>query len=468
MIYKDNNAQSSINIDKATNHATRHVYREGFMPKSSKQEWRHLNLYSHANFMEAEKAMTDYVDMVSETYYQRVKRRMKSKNYTHEAVINMLNCHTREDCERAIKLFEDFFGYKVTSWGLHKDEGYWKGSLEDKSCKNPVPFNQLKQKIFIANVHLHIDFCSLDQNGINLFRNGAINNATRMREFQTKLADTLGMERGVFKEVSGRKHLKPKDYKATLNLIHNLTLDKIAELNTSVRDALKDLKAVRKDYAEMESIFKEAKQRLKMGENVSQGEFCDQLQKMIDKVQESAAKSCIDTIKTYKFEQDDNGNIVCRRASRQNGLKVAYAAVPYQNGLPEAIKERMEYARDFGAKEMLNKIQNQISANYVSITDYQALQSNYNQLQSDFNQLQYDFGILESRYDYARNSLKELQDKHALLNKAHINMMRKYEPEKFNQARDQALQQRSNQQNEIDRPTQNPKLTNSSTPSLDF
>ena len=66
------------------------------------------------------------------------------------------------------------------------------------------------------NVHFHLEFISLDENGISQHRKTF--SPSLMSKIQTKIANVLNMERGISKEITGREHLTPRQYKQAVKL----------------------------------------------------------------------------------------------------------------------------------------------------------------------------------------------------------------------------------------------------------
>ena len=83
-------------------------------------------------------------------------------------------------------------GYRMIYGAIHRDKGH----LNDEGA-------------FVKNVHFQVLFISLDENGNSMHR---ITRGKRqlMREIQTEVAKTLGMERGIDKRISGHEHLPPR------------------------------------------------------------------------------------------------------------------------------------------------------------------------------------------------------------------------------------------------------------------
>ena len=109
----------------------------------------------------------------------------------------------------------------------------------------------------------------------------------KISQFQTDVAKILNMERGISKEITGRKHLTPYEFKKMLTrldiaekmalekpeivekVVKKLTLKKLKEMNQEVRDELKKLGASRENYAELEAIKKAVEQKLKAKEPIT-------------------------------------------------------------------------------------------------------------------------------------------------------------------------------------------------------
>jgi hypothetical protein len=135
-----------------------------------------------------------------------------------------------QDFEPAIAWLQSH-GVKVISIDIHRDEGYL----------DPVT----KERKY--NLHAHI-ICDWTNHATG---KTAKLSSKDMSEFQTVLADALGMERGVPKEETGADHLTPAQYREKAAAEHTLELEarvkelegQITQLHTSAIATVKGLQA---------------------------------------------------------------------------------------------------------------------------------------------------------------------------------------------------------------------------------
>ena len=133
---------------------------------------------------------------------------------------------------------------------------------------------------WVMNCHFHLEFISLDENGISQHRKTF--SPSLMSKIQTEIAKTLGMERGIPKEITGRTHLPPKQYKQAMKMQEPLKQElklakadlaaaktKIKELENALKEANKQARAdlqeqggKREDYAALEQENKRLKDEL--------------------------------------------------------------------------------------------------------------------------------------------------------------------------------------------------------------
>ena len=260
----DNNAKSSFNIDFTKSGSFWHNFRRGFLAKDIRAELSHLNEYT-CSFEEARRLAKQMKIDSDSAYRARTGRRPKydeTKIYW-SAEVNAREWHTIEDLKRAAELIEKEMGYRLIYGCLHRDEGH----LNDTGD-------------WVKNVHFHLEFISLDKNGISQHRKTF--NPSLMSKIQTKIAAVLGMERGQSKEITGRKHLTPKQYKQAVKLQEpikqelKLTKDELKEAkakikaleaqlkaaNIEARAELKEQGGKREDYAALEAENKRLKNEL--------------------------------------------------------------------------------------------------------------------------------------------------------------------------------------------------------------
>ena len=252
----DNNAKSSFNIDFTKSGSFWHNFRRGFLAKDIRPELSHENEYT-CSFEEARR-LAKQMKIDADIAYLR--RRGQIPRYDPEniywcAEVNAREWHTVEDLKRAAAVIEKEMGYRLIYGCLHKDEGHLNDAGE-----------------WVMNCHFHLEFISLDENGISQHRKTF--SPSLMSKIQTKIAAVLGMERGISKEITGRDHLTPKQYKQAMKMQEPLKQElklakadlaaaktKIKELENALKDANKQARAdlqeqggKREDYATLEAV----------------------------------------------------------------------------------------------------------------------------------------------------------------------------------------------------------------------
>ena len=228
----DNGAKSSFNIDFTKSGSFWHNFRRGFLAKDIRPELSHENEYT-CSFEEARR-LAKQMKVDADIAYLR--RRGQKPKYDPEKIywsaeVNAREWHTLEDLKRAAAVIEKEMGYRLIYGCLHKDEGH----LNDAGD-------------WVKNVHFHLEFISLDKNGISQHRKTF--NPSLMSKIQTKIAAVLGMERGIPKEITGRTHLPPKQYKQAMKMQE--------PLKQELKLAKADLAAAKKQIKELEEQLKAA------------------------------------------------------------------------------------------------------------------------------------------------------------------------------------------------------------------
>ena len=278
-MYRDNRAKSSANFYKAFAAGIWHNTRFGNKPLSSFPEHEHRNV-ANISFEAAKEIEARLLEERSQKYMKTHNQKFQCKTAFIELVVNMREHHTLADLGLIAELVEKTFGYTPTLLAIHADEGHYDPETGD----------------FVANVHGHIRFCVLDPNdGTSLYRKEMRTTPDRpleerkkkISQFQTDVAQILNMERGISKEITGRKHLTPYEFKKMMTrpdvaekmalenpeivkkAVKKMTLKKLKEMNQEVRDTLNRLGAMRKNYAELEAIKKAVEQKLKAKEPIT-------------------------------------------------------------------------------------------------------------------------------------------------------------------------------------------------------
>lgn len=228
----DNNAKSSFNIDFTKSGSYWHNFRRGFLAKDIRAELSHLNEYT-CSFEEARKRAKQ---MKIDADIAYLRRRGQKPKYDPEKIywsakVNAREWHTVEDLKRAAEVIEKEMGYRLIYGCLHKDEGHLNDDGE-----------------WVMNCHFHLEFISLDENGISQHRKTF--SPSLMSKLQTKIAAVLGMERGIPKEITGRTHLPPKQYKQAMKLQE--------PIKQELKIAKADLAEAKKQIKELENALKSA------------------------------------------------------------------------------------------------------------------------------------------------------------------------------------------------------------------
>ena len=260
----DNGAKSSFNIDFTKSGSFWHNFRRGFLAKDIRPDLSFQNEYT-CSFEEARKRAKQ---MKVDADIAYLRRRGQKPKYDPEKIywsaeVNAREWHTIEDLKRAAAVIEKEMGYRLIYGCLHKDEGHLNDAGE-----------------WVMNCHFHLEFISLDENGISQHRKTF--SPSLMSKIQTEIAKTLGMERGQSKEITGREHLTPKQYKQAVKLQEpikqelKLTKDELKtakakiktleealkSANLEARNELKEQGASRPEYAALEAENRKLKDEL--------------------------------------------------------------------------------------------------------------------------------------------------------------------------------------------------------------
>lgn len=284
----DNGAKSSFNIDFTKSGSFWHNFRRGFLAKDIRPDLSFQNEYT-CSFEEARKRAKQ---MKVDADIAYLRRRGQKPKYDPEKIywsaeVNAREWHTIEDLKRAAAVIEKEMGYRLIYGCLHKDEGHLNDDGE-----------------WVMNCHFHLEFISLDENGISQHRKTF--SPSLMSKIQTKIANVLNMERGISKEITGRTHLPPKQYKQAVKLQEPIKQElKIAKAdladakakiktleealksaNLEARNELKEQGSKREDYAALEQENRLLKNELaalkKMPADVN---VDDEMAKIIERIQ---------------------------------------------------------------------------------------------------------------------------------------------------------------------------------------
>ena len=207
------------------------------------------------------------------------RKKLHSKTVTHlSAIVNLNSNHTLEDLKPLIKHLETTLDTKVFQVAIHRDEGHIK---DDKNIKN---------------YHCHIEFMGLDSQGSSVRRK-----LTRgyLKDLQTQTADILQMERGVKNSKAKRldtyefKNHKQREEKALAPVL--ASQKDLKQEIAILRAELKEQKATRNNYAQLEQLNKDLKEQIS-----SKDLTLSELQEQLEQYKDTTDK----TIEAYKQDID--------------------------------------------------------------------------------------------------------------------------------------------------------------------
>ena len=126
-------------------------------------------------------------------YETRTNRAFHAKSYEWSAVCNIKDSTTMQELEKLTEHFSKKYGFQCYQIAIHRDEGH---------------FNEQGEKVI--NHHAHLEFITLDkETGRNRQRELS---PSVLRQIQDEVAEILGMERGVYKQISKTKRIDPRKY----------------------------------------------------------------------------------------------------------------------------------------------------------------------------------------------------------------------------------------------------------------
>lgn len=242
-------AISSINVQPVTSHAIAHNERVSSPSYLIGEDENSKNEF--VSYLQENETFETIKDQISKDYEKTNSRKYQSNSVpVKEAVLNLNPHHTIKDVEKVALALQKEFGYRPLHIAIHQDEGH---------------ISEDGEKHF--NHHAHIVFQNYD---LEKHKTPRLN-ATDMRRMQTVVADTLGMQRGVDKKITGKQRLEHWEYrkaqeaKSIIETAREQTktlkeeLKELKMLQKQEREELKASGATRAEYAEMEQKYKELK-----------------------------------------------------------------------------------------------------------------------------------------------------------------------------------------------------------------
>lgn len=264
--------------------------------------------YCSANKKEAFELFKKELALRTEAYTERTGQKLQKSTTTHlSAIFNFNKDTTPEQAHKVCEYLEKKLDTKIVQLAMHRDEGH---IIEADS---EAIHDSLKKEIAIKNYHGHIEMLGIDSQG-NSIRKKL--DKPMLRQIQTDVAKILDMERG--RETSYTKeeyekimaHMLPKEEYATKrdynrafgyfakelglykakkskrldtyeykemakqrgeavkelekDLKKELANSKdLQEINKKLREELKEMGALRADYAQLEALNKDLKEQVK-------------------------------------------------------------------------------------------------------------------------------------------------------------------------------------------------------------
>lgn len=195
--YVDNGSIACASFEVGTHFGIKHNGRVGKLPKSSFAKYRHLN-EENMDWLTASKLEAELLAQADANYFLKTgqKRQQKGKQSREimELCINLRLDHTMEDVEKIVKWLEAKTGFKATYITIHRDEGH----------------TDLESGNFVANIHAHVRFCTLDpETGKSLARKAL--HPQKLAQLQQICAEMLNMPAG--KAGAKTKRLSATEYK---------------------------------------------------------------------------------------------------------------------------------------------------------------------------------------------------------------------------------------------------------------
>ena len=185
-------------FERATAVAFFHNSREAFLPQTSYEELRGKNICDRTA-AEARALYKKLDEQADAAFLAKAGRRtnMKEGNKIWEYVCLLKEENTWEDVERLMKRVEKETGYTTLQASLHEDEGH----VDEKG-------------IFRKNRHIQVDvFTRSLEDGRSLCLEN-YGKKDLMKKLQKIVSEELGLEEGEPKELTKRKHIPHRKYRA--------------------------------------------------------------------------------------------------------------------------------------------------------------------------------------------------------------------------------------------------------------
>ena len=193
-----NTPKAYIHFERATAVAFFHNSREAFLPQTSYEELRGKNICDRTA-AEARALYKKLDEQADAAFLAKAGRRtnMKENNKIWEYVCLLKEENTWEDVERLMRRVEQETGYTTLQASLHEDEGHFD-----------------EYGVFKKNRHIQVDvFTRSLEDGRSLCLEN-YGKKDLMKRLQKIVSEELGLEEGEPKELTKRKHIPHRKYRA--------------------------------------------------------------------------------------------------------------------------------------------------------------------------------------------------------------------------------------------------------------
>lgn len=216
-----NTPKAYIHFERATAVAFFHNSREAFLPQTSYEELRGKNICDRTA-TEA-RALFQKLDAEADAaFLAKAGRRtnMKEGNKIWEYICLLKEDNTWEDVERLMRRVEQETGYTTLQASLHEDEGH----VDENG-------------IFRKNRHIQVDvFTRSLEDGRSLCLEN-YGKKDLMKRLQKIVSEELGLEEGEPKELTKRKHIPHRKYRAMKEAEKQAKYEQKLEKNNSEWEA---------------------------------------------------------------------------------------------------------------------------------------------------------------------------------------------------------------------------------------
>ena len=288
--------KSSIHIKTSTRGAVVHNARENFSHSvvfhDEKNEiWNDTKTGYKLYRSELKKRAESYTKKTGQSLQKNVSTKLS-------AVVNLERHHTLDDLKPLIEEIEKRFDTKVFQVAIHRDEGkifdrnsgteFYSGKdffvnpennrfYFDKKYTKEIDMTHFE---IIKNYHAHIEMLGLNSDGYAIRHNAM--NRHALRKLQDATAEILGMQRT--KNTTKKKRRDVSEFKqigSAREGAKRATQKQLKEEMKKLRESLKKSHAAREDYATLEVINRELKEKIKSKE-ISAADLADRLAELAD------------------------------------------------------------------------------------------------------------------------------------------------------------------------------------------